>query len=283
MAAFLCAAFFSGCIASQPYVSRERLQRGLVIVLPGIEGRSGFNEAICRGLNDGGVNWAIELYDWTFVLFGPLYNLRNEQGNREKAEWVADRIVRYQVSYPDRPVILVGQSGGGAIAAWVAEALPGGTGIDGIIMLAVSMSPNYMLDDALAKTRLGIISFYSSRDWFLLGLGTTISGTMDGEHTSSAGRIGFELPSEPRRAKTYEKLLEVPWFEKMAKTGHAGGHLTSGAGRFVRRYVAPFVRANRWDQQQVARVLRGEKVDVVPPRPLLRWKPMPQSTTAPTH
>ena len=49
----------------QPYVVSERLNRGLVIALPGIEGRSKLNEDICRGLDEGGVSWAIELYDWT--------------------------------------------------------------------------------------------------------------------------------------------------------------------------------------------------------------------------
>ena len=60
----------AGCARSQPFVTPQRLDRGLVMVLSGIEGQSRLNEDICRGLNDGGVNWAIELVDWTALRGG---------------------------------------------------------------------------------------------------------------------------------------------------------------------------------------------------------------------
>ena len=41
----------------------ERLQRGLVLVLPGVEGESCLNHSIARGLADGGVEAAIEIFD----------------------------------------------------------------------------------------------------------------------------------------------------------------------------------------------------------------------------
>ena len=43
----------------------ERLQHGLVLVLPGIEGESCINHNIAHGLADGGVSSAIEIFDWT--------------------------------------------------------------------------------------------------------------------------------------------------------------------------------------------------------------------------
>jgi len=248
-------AILTGC--SNPYVTSERLERGLVIVLPGIEGRSSLNEAIVEGLNDGGVNWAIELYDWTSPL-GPLYNLRAEDRNRQKAHQIVNRIVRYHWEYPDRPVVILGQSGGSAIAAWAAEAMPRGHILDGVVMLAPSLSPRYMLDFALENTERGIISLYSERDWVLLGLGTTIAGTMDGAHTSSAGRTGFEMPVAGGRPEIYQKLYQVSWQPKMRQTGNVGMHLTSGARAFVSMYVAPYVLSDKWDEELVARVLNGQ-------------------------
>jgi len=251
----LCA--LAGCGEPQPYVTRERLERGLLIVLPGVEGRSPFNEAICKGLNEGGVSWAIELRDWT-SMWGPLYNQRAEGENRQKARQVADRIVRYRMAHPDRPVVLVGQSGGGAMAVWAAEALPPGQQIEGVIMLNPSLSPPYMLDLALERCRRGIVNFYSLEDRLFLGAGTTVAGTMDGRHSQSAGRVGFRIPRAGGTPKSYQRLFQVAWQPKMAATGHRGGHLTSGAEDFVAVYVAPFLLHEEWNEAFVGRVMNRE-------------------------
>jgi len=250
----------AGCGNSQPYVSELRLQRGLVIVLPGIEGRSLFNEAICRGLDEGGVDWAIELYDWTsHVPLGFLINLRSERRNRGRAAAIAERIVRYQRNYPDRSVVLVGQSGGGAIAVWTCEAMLSDGKIDGVIILAAALSPEYPLATSLGNCRRGIVNFYSSGDVVLLWAGTIISGTMDGEHTSSAGRVGFTVPPAAFRPAGYDRLFQVPWRREMARRGNLGGHLTSGAAEFVAAYVSPLVLTPRWDADVIAGILEEAK------------------------
>jgi len=240
-----------GCGASQPYVTPARLDRGLVIVLPGIEGRSRFNEDICRGLDAAGVDWAIELHDWTSWL-GPLYNLRAEVENRQKAREVGWRIARYHWDYPDRPVVLVGQSGGAAIAIWTAEGLMRGHKVEGLILLAASISPGYPLEFALANTRRGIVNLHSSRDLLLLGVGTTVAGTMDGRHSASAGQAGFrQPPSELREELGYDRLYPVPWRPEMGQAGNPGLHITSGAMGFVAEFVAPLVLAPQWSHQVV--------------------------------
>lgn len=258
----LCA-LLAGC--AQPWVTPERLDRGLVVVLTGIEGRSPLNEAICRGLDAGGVDWAIRLEDWTSPL-GPLYSLRAEAENRRKARHLAMEISDYRLSHPDRPVVLVGQSGGGAMAAWVAEALPPGRRIDGIVMIAPALSPGYVLSEALRKSERGIVNFHSRRDWFMLGMGTFLAGTMDGYHTSSAGRLGFDVPEPGEGLPAYEKLLQIPWQPEMAETGYGGGHLSSAEGAFVARYVAPFVLNERWDEALVERIRVSPPVEAPPGR-----------------
>jgi hypothetical protein len=129
-----------------------------------------------------------------------------------------------------------------------------------------------------------VISFYSSRDWVLLGLGTAMWGTMDGRHAISAGNRGFNVPDEPARAGLYRKLHQISWNREMADTGHTGGHLSSGTSEFVSVYVAPLVMSPQWDDECIARVLKREPVarrDDVPP---LIWKPQalpPDATSQP--
>ncbi len=246
-----------GC--SQPYVTDERLDRGLVLVFTGIEGRSLLNMGICHGVAAGEVDCAIELVDWTIGLpFTSLLNLRNKSRNQRVAAKVARRVGKYRTDHPGRPVILVGQSGGSAMAVWVAERLPPGHQVDGIVLLAAALSQSYPLDDALLNSRRGIVSFHSNRDFLFLGAGTSLIGTMDGKHGSAAGRVGFDVPTERPRSGLYKlKLFQVPWNEQVYPSG-IGGHLTSGSRAFVARHVAPLCKAEIWDERTIQRVLSGQ-------------------------
>ena len=148
------------------------------------------------------------------------------------------------------------------MAAWIAEALTAGHDVDGIVMLAASLSPGYPLDKAIGKSRKGIVNFYSPHDWVFLGLGTATMGTLDGEHSVSAGARGFDMPHLPRRRELYENnLFQIPWREGMAQSGHLGGHLSSGDARFVAIYVAPLVRARRWNDRVIKQVLDHKLVE----------------------
>ncbi len=255
----------AGC--SQPYRTDERLERGLVIVLTGVEGRSVFNDNIVRGLDEGGVDWAIELHDWTLP-FSPLLNLWAESRNRRTAESIARRISRYRWTYPDRPVVLVGQSGGAAMAVWTAEALLPAQKVDGLILLAAALSPKYHLDFALEHSRRGIVNLYSERDLLFLGVATTMYGTMDGEHTDSAGRVGFAIPGgDVKRTRLYEKVLQIGWRPEMSSSGNMGSHLTSGSADYVSKYVAPFVLAEKWDDALHERMIQGRGIDLPASKP----------------
>ena len=223
----------------------ERFEQGLVLVLPGIEGQSLLNHSIARGLADGGVPAAIEIFDWTtgvFLLF--LYHLRGSRRHRIQAEKIAQRIVEYRGRYPGRPVHLVGHSGGGAMVVLSLERLPIDVKITSAILLLAGISPGYNLARALRHTECGIFSFHSRFDVFFLGLATLIAGTIDGPHTVSAGMVGFRPGREldaAERELYRERLHETPFHAGMVADFNYGGHMGASNRAFVARHVAPLL------------------------------------------
>jgi len=245
------AAGLTGCEGRRLVLNREYLDRGLIIVLPGIDGRAPHNEAACLALRGGGPDMAVELYDWTAPL-GALYNQCAVDRNHEAATRLARRIQAYTRDHPRGRVFLAGHSGGTALAVWAAEALPEGQEVDGLVLLASSLSPSYDLSGALSKSRHGIVSFYSPRDSILLGFGTSTFGTMDRQYTEAAGRVGFRRPGSADRPELYAKLVQIEWEEQAAEAGNDGGHFSCLAGRFIEAYVVPFLGSEAWGRSLVA-------------------------------
>ena len=231
------AVFLVGCQGPGAMTNADHLDGGLIVVLPGIDGRTPHSESICRALAARRPDMAVELYDWTAPL-GAIYNQVAVERNRSVAERLATRILAYRKAHADRPVTLVGHSGGTAIAVWAAENLPADQPVDGIVLLASSLSPEYDLSRALSRSAGGIVSFYSDRDAALLGVGTSLVGTMDGRHCEAAGKVGFREGDYP-----CEALVQIAWRPAMAETGYDGGHLSCTAEEFVAKYVGPWVRA----------------------------------------
>jgi pimeloyl-ACP methyl ester carboxylesterase len=225
-----------------------RQRGGLILVLPGIEGESVINHNIARGLDDAGLADAIEIFDWTRGRLFLFDNLMNRSRNARQADLLAHRIRHYQHEYPDRPVHLVGHSGGGALAVMALERLGADHPITAAVLLAPALSPRYNLVPALRATVRGIHSLYSRHDTFYLGAGTAIFGTMDRKRTFAAGKVGFHVPEglPPGDADVYRtKLRQVTWQYGMLADGHAGGHIGPSDRRFVRKWVSPIILDHR--------------------------------------
>src|SRR5438477_2713455 len=94
--------FLYGCTAERPHLSdppARRIQttdaasqtsesRGLILLLPGIEGgRWAMGEAL-RGVRDAGLNADVRVEEWGFML-GGLANLVLRDHNREEAHRIA--------------------------------------------------------------------------------------------------------------------------------------------------------------------------------------------------
>ena len=234
-------ALVGGCLPSNDqYVTPERLQHGLVVILPGIEGEGRLSYRVRSGLLQSAVPSAIRIYNWgrPLPLIGPLINQMDVIGNRLAGQRIAQMIVVYQDSHPGKPVYIIGHSGGGGVAVFSAESMPDDRQIDGLILLSASISKGYNLTKALGRVRSGIVNFYSDGDVALLGVGTTLFGNVDGVRGPSAGYAGFD--------RTPARLYQIPWSQDMAAVGNKGGHADSTHPRFIRAYVADWVLTTSW-------------------------------------
>jgi pimeloyl-ACP methyl ester carboxylesterase len=247
----LLSALVVGCGQSnRAFLTRDRLDRGLVIILPGIEGESPRNQEIRRGLDQAGLYCAMPIYHWgrPIPIAGLLINQVDVVGNRLAAKELARVIVNYQNSRPGRPVFLVGHSAGGGIAVFTAEALPVGYRLDALVLLSASISAGYDLSKALAKTRRGIVNFFSPADVGMLVVGTTLAGNMDGARGSGAGAYGFDLPGandSPARLLAYRRLWQFG-LEGPTNGGFMKAHASTTRSAFVAKYVAPWICATVW-------------------------------------
>lgn len=238
-----------GCFdVPKEFQTASRYDYGLIIVLPGIEGPGMFNHDVAVGLGDGGVSSAIEIHDWTTGVPGNfVWNLADFERNRDAAKRLAVKIVNYRQIHPNRPVHLVGHSGGAGIAVLALESLPKGTRIDMALLLAPALSPEYDLSAALRHTRVGVCNFYSENDVTLLKYGTSVFGSIDREFGESAGAVGFHAPAtlSAEDRKLYDdRLRQVRWSPMLARRGASGSHIGWTSKEFVKSYLAPIVRKN---------------------------------------
>lgn len=237
-----------GCELPAELRAPARVNYGQVYVLPGIEGGNVLARNIGLGLAEGGVKSAIEVYDWTIgVPGGFVVNLAYYERNRRIAREFADEILAYQARHPDRPVHLVGHSGGAGIVVFALESLPDDVFVDSAVLLGAALSQDYDLSDALAHVRNGMINFYSRRDVGFLKVGTSLLGPIDREFGVAAGAEGFTPPAHlaPEARKRYaKKLRQIGWNPRLERYGADGTHLGWAKLEFARRFIAPIVTRN---------------------------------------
>ena len=232
------------CRGIDDLATPERFERGCVLILPGIEGRSALNLDLARGLADGGVACGIEIFDWTSGWIGwSLVHLRDRRRHIRESQRLAERIRKYQQEYPGRPLYLIGHSGGTGIILRGLELLSPEECVTSAIFLASAVSPTYDLRPALRHIEGCLHSFYSQFNWFQLRLGTQLLGTIDGVHSQSAGAVAFRPVGEDEDSRQLYKsrLRQHPFRWSMAKCWNFAGHLGCTNRAFAAKWLAPLV------------------------------------------
>ncbi|HPF39198.1 MAG TPA: hypothetical protein P5081_20190 [Phycisphaerae bacterium] len=226
-----------GCFQA-PDVTDAQLDRGCVILLPGIEGNAWQLEGAYHGLRDAGVEQAIEIIPWGSPPLSSMANLVGIEKNRKRADAIARKIEEYRRRRPEAPLTLIGYSGGGGLAILTLEALSKETQVDRAILIAAAIDSRYDIDRVLPRCRDELINIYSRSD-AIVGAGTSVFGTIDRVKTISAGHSGFvdakgALLERPR-------LQQLGWTSDWRRLGHYGGHLGCLARGWSREILAPLV------------------------------------------
>jgi len=224
------------------YLTAERLRSGLVVSLDGVGGYNWGTRWLRTGLDEAGVGAAIQIYNWSKGPGGMFVgDLTDQARNHAVAQDLARTVATYAAAMPNRPVTLIGHSGGAAVVVWALEAMPETCQVDRVILLAPAMTPSYDLSPALKRVRKRMYVMYSPADVGLMAAGTMVFGTMDGQHSVSAGLTGFKLPEEAVDVRQYAKVRQVEWTLDLVKAGHLGGHMGWTTTRFAREYLGPIL------------------------------------------
>ncbi len=218
-------------------------ERGVVWMFPGMSGQPWHLQAAYQGFRDAGVDDAIRIYEWDTPVYRSFSHLMDLEHNRELAGRVADEIVRYRARYPEQGVDLVGYSAGGGIAILVAEALPEEVRLDQVVLVQAAVSPTYDLTAALERIDGRLVNIYCASDWFILGWGTEMFGTVNRQKTESAGKVGFDLDVAVASDDLRHKVVQRKWTAEMLKSFHMGDHAGILSYYWNRDVVAPYLLA----------------------------------------
>ncbi len=223
-----------GCGRPHPTTPEERT-RGCVFLVPGVEGRTWQLAGTVRGLRDAGLDWAVEPLAWEAPAL-PMGNLIHLRENLRRARGIARVLAEYRAGHPDAPLVVVGYSGGGGLAVLALEALPADVQVDRAILAGAAVAPRRDLAPAMAHVREVLINFYSREDWFILGTGTRLFGTIDRVMTEAAGHVGFL--DDRGELLVRDRLVQHAWMPAWRQFGHFGGHWGWNQRRWAREVLA---------------------------------------------
>jgi pimeloyl-ACP methyl ester carboxylesterase len=220
----------TGCRTAAPSATTPDDCEGRVILLPGISNISQELGPFAKMLRESHPGWSIELRRWGPPL-RPFRNLFSEPENRRRAEAMADEIAAFKRAYPDRPVYLLGYSGGGAVAAFIAESLPDDVKIERLVLMAPALSQSYpFCEKVMPKVdEFGVV--YASRLDVPVSMGTRLFGTIDRKAETSAGARGFN--------ESCPNLAQIDWNRHAMRRGHFGAHSSYMSRSWQRACLLP--------------------------------------------
>ncbi|QOV87805.1 alpha/beta fold hydrolase [Humisphaera borealis] len=226
--------------ADLPDPMRVDSKDAYILHVPGIAGEAGIDHFLIGGLKDGGFKGKAEIYDWTGDEKG-LKALMNRRRADEEAAKVAEKVIAFRKANPKGQIMLTGHSAGTGVIIFALEKLPKDVKVDGALLLSPALSPDYDLSSALSHVTGRVYVFSSTLDYFVLGLGTKLFGTIDRKNGDSAGRVGFIQPANAADPKQYEKLVSCPYEKGWLKFGNIGDHVSVMSRTFSRHILSPLV------------------------------------------
>lgn len=226
----------AGC-ASTPVVAPQ--QRDVVIVAPGVGGDGPDYAKVVQALQQAGSPDCLRVMNWGYgwLLF-PVNIADTSLHHRAEAQ-LAEDVRAWRQGHPGCRVALIGHSAGAGVVLGMLGELDGDERIGPVILLAPAVSPGYDLRPAL-RHATAIHVFYSPRDTFWLGFGSSVFGTYDHHFlASAAGRAGFNYFNldADERARLIEHEYEPAW----KSLGNDGGHFDWLATKFVESVIEPLV------------------------------------------
>jgi pimeloyl-ACP methyl ester carboxylesterase len=209
-----------------------------VLQVTGIGGATPEDRAMLAALRSSGFAGSLQLYDWTGgePSFAAYCDRKRQMSETRR---VVEMVTAIRRSEPQGQIILIGDSAGAGIAVWTLERLPADVRVDQVVLLAPALSPTYDLRPALAHVDHKMIVFPSDRDTLVLGVATTLFGTIDVVHTNAAGLSGFDIP--PGAQASYQKVTQRPYDPAWLELGDDGGHSGAMAPSFVSVVLSPML------------------------------------------
>jgi pimeloyl-ACP methyl ester carboxylesterase len=210
------------------------------VVVAGAGGDGPWYEGLRRGTADAGINAPVQTFRWGAP--GPLFvlNLQDRLIHEAAEAALARRLRSWRGEHPDGRIWLVAHSAGCGVALGALRHLDQRVRVDGVVLLAPSVSPGYDLGPSLRHVNGAVHVFFSQRDKLWLRWRTGTFGTYDNIRTQAAGHSGFTSIGllEPQlRAK----VIQHPYDPKWRSLGNDGTHFGALARAFASRIVAPLL------------------------------------------
>ena len=230
----ICTTVALGAVGCQgPTYDKGLPSQGATWLIPGIEGQATMVKPVVKALRASDYEGEIFSYNWGNPIL-PFRNLCNKSHKSLKSQQLAQSITDFAHNHPNTPIDIVGYSAGAGLTIMAVEQLPYDVKIRNIYLVHGALSPDYNLTNALANSYGTIKNIYSKADWVILGLGTSIFGTMDNTHTASAGMVGFNPQMAVPDQSQQNRLIQIPWQLDQKRWG---GHITLYEYSFNKNYV----------------------------------------------
>jgi hypothetical protein len=231
-----------GCVSTPVPQVHKSVPPGssYLLYLPGITGTTVIDQAWLGALHDAGAAGDFDVYDWTKNRSSFLDALEAHDENHRVAAQIGKFIEQTRGINPDTPIICCGASGGAGLTVWALEALPRGTTVNDVLLIAPALSPDYDLSAALRHVSGALYYLSSPLDAPTNGGGTLLFGTIDGKHSAAAGFTGFHQPPGADPAQ-YRKLVELKYDPAWIAWGNFGSHMGGLSSAFATHVLAPML------------------------------------------